>query len=119
MGLSNAELARVANAAYPAGAATQYVGYSTNGTSETGILTRTAVGTWNNAASANPALKANTVLLETAAATGAGTVTHFAIFSASTGGTQLSGWTALAAAQSLSVGAKLQWAVGDLEIAFS
>jgi hypothetical protein len=44
------------------------------------------------------------------------TVSHFAIFSASTGGTQRTDWTALTASKSLGTGDTATWAVGALKV---
>ena len=52
----------------------------------------------------------------TAAASGAGTISHFAIYSASTGGTQRTDWQALGVSRALTAGDKLEWAAGSLDI---
>ena len=51
-------------------------------------------------------------IVTSAAASGAVTVTHYAIYSASTGGTQRTDWQALSASKTLAIGDSLQWAVG-------
>lgn len=94
---------------------TDYAGYSINGTSEFSGVARTAV-TWAAATAANPSLKRNSGALTSAAATAAGTVTHFAVFSAATGGTQRTVWKALASSVPVNVGGRVSWAVGDLSI---
>lgn len=93
-----------------------YIAYSANGTSETGSLARTAVGSWSAATAANPSSKANAGALTTATATGAVTVTHFAVFSASTAGTQKTDWQALTASKTLAIGDAGTWAAGALAV---
>lgn len=112
-GLTNAESAATLDARFTTG---DYVAYSTNGTSEFAGLARTAIGTWAAATNADPSVKANGSALTSAAATGAGTVTHFAVFSASTAGTQRTDWTALASSRAVAVGDQITWAVGSLAI---
>jgi hypothetical protein len=100
---------------FPTSAAGTYIAYSTNGTSEFANLARTAIGAtgWAAATSADPSVKANNAVLTSAAVvTSGGTITHFALYSASTSGTQLLDWTALTASRALSVGDSLQWAIG-------
>lgn len=96
-GLTTAEAQATLDARFPTSGATDYIAWSINGTSEFGSLARTAVGAtgWAAATSADPSVKATANALTSAAASGSGTVTHFAIFSASTGGTQRTDWTAL------------------------
>ncbi len=55
-------------------------------------------------------------IVTSAAASGAVTVTHYAIYSASTGGTQRTDWQALSASKTLAIGDSLQWAVGACAI---
>lgn len=117
-GLTNAESAANLDARFPTTGATDHVAYSTNGTSETANLARTAIGStgWAAATVADPSVKANAAALTTAAATGAVTVTHFAIFTASTGGTQRTDWTALTASKTLATGDKLEHAAGAIAV---
>jgi len=117
-GLTNAESAATLDARFPTTGGTDYVAYSANGTSETGSLARTSVGAtgWASATVADPSVKANGTALTTAAASGSVTVSHFAIFSASTGGTQRTDWTALTASKSLGAGDTATWAVGALKV---
>lgn len=93
-----------------------FIAYSANGTSETASLARTAVAAWSAASAASPSAKQNTGALTSAGATGAVTVTHFAIFSASSGGTQKTDWTALAASKTLAISDVLQWPIGSLQV---
>ena len=104
--------------AFPTSAAGDYIAYSTNGTSEFAGLARTAVGAtgWAAATAATPSVKANNSLLTSAAASGAGTVTHFAIFSAASAGTQKIDWTALTASRTVAIGDKLEHAVGAIAV---
>lgn len=105
-GFTNAESAATLDARYPTSGAGDFVAYSTNGTSEWAGLTRTAVGAtgWAAATVADPSVKANADELVSAEATDAGTITHFAVYSASTGGSQRSDWTAVAASKTLAAG---------------
>lgn len=97
---------------------TDYIAYSENGSSETSNLARTSIGTW--AAGTNVSgtgTKANAGALESAAATGNATITHFAVFSASTSGTQKTDWTALTGgSKALTTGDKLSIASGALAV---
>lgn len=103
---------------HPTSANTQYVAYSANGTSETGSLARTAIGAtgWAAATGGSPSTKANAAAITTAAATGAVTVTHFAVFTASSAGEQITDWQALAASRALVAGDTATWAAGALAI---
>lgn len=117
-GLTNAESQATLDARFPTTGATDYIAYSTDGSSEFGDLARTAVGAtgWAAATSADPSVKANGGTLTSAAATGSGTVTHFAVFSASTGGTQRTDWTALGSSRAVASGDRLEWAAGALQV---
>lgn len=117
-GLTNAESQATLDARFPTTGGTDFVAWSTNGTSEFAGLTRTAVGAtgWAAATSADPSVKANAGSITTATATGAGIVSHYAIFSASSGGTQRTDWTALGASRAVVVGDQLQFAAGALQV---
>lgn len=117
-GMTQAEAQATLDARFPTTGGTDYVAYSANGTTETGSLARTAVGAtgWAAATAAQPSVKGNANVLTTAAATGAVTVTHFAIYSASSGGTQRTDWTALAASKTLAIGDKGEFAVNALQV---
>ncbi len=117
-GLTNAESAATLDARFPTTGATDYIAWSANGTSETGSLARTAIGAtgWASATNADPSVKANANALTSAAASAGVTVTHFAIFTASSGGTQRTDWTALAASRALSTGDQLTVASSALSI---
>ena len=118
-GLTNAEAQATLDARFPTTGATDHVAYSTNGTSEFANLARTAVGAtgWAAATAADPSVKANSAVLTSAAVTTAGgTVTHYAIYTASSGGTQRTDWTALASSKVLAVGDRVEWAVGALQV---
>jgi hypothetical protein len=109
------------DARFPTSGGSDWVAYSTNGTSEFAGLARTSVGAtgWAAATNADPSVKANANALTTAVATvasGGGGVTHFAIFTASTAGTQRTDWTALAAAKVVAIGDQLSWAAGALQV---
>lgn len=117
-GLTNAESVATLDARFPTTGGTDYIAYSTNGTSESGIFARTAVGAtgWAAATNADPSVKANGSSLTTAAAASGGTITHFAVYSASSGGTQRTDWTALTASRAVLTGDTLTWAVSALAI---
>lgn len=103
---------------HPTTGNTDHIAYSTNGTSEAAIIARTAIGAtgWAAATAATPSVKANNAALTSAAASGSGTVTHFAVFSASTAGTQKTDWQALSASRAVVSGDTLQWAIGAVAI---
>lgn len=117
-GLTTTESQATLDARFPTTGGTDYIAYSANGTTETASLARTAIGAtgWAAATAADPSVKANANLLTSAAATGAVVVSHFAIYSASTAGTQRTDWTTLTAARTLAIGDKLEWAVGAAQI---
>lgn len=104
---------------HPTSANGDYIAYSTNGTTEaTTVFARTAIGAtgWAAATAAQPSIKANNAILTSAAALAAGTVTHFAVYSASTAGTQKTDWTTLTASRTVAINDTLQWAIGALAI---
>ncbi|MDF2916006.1 MAG: hypothetical protein K0S70_223 [Microbacterium sp.] len=117
-GLTNAEAQATLDARFPTTGGTDYVAYSANGTSESGAVARTAVGAtgWAAATSADPSVKANANVLTSAAASSGATITHFAVYSASTAGTQRTDWTALASSRTVATGDTLSWAVGALQV---
>lgn len=117
-GMTNAESLATLDARFPTSGGTDYIAYSANGTSETGSLARTAIGAtgWAAATSADPSVKANANALTSAAASGSVTVSHFAIYSASTSGTQRTDWTALAASKALTTGDQLTHAIGAIAV---
>lgn len=117
-GLTNAESVATLDARFPTSGGTDYIAYSTNGTSEFAGMARTSIGAtgWAAATNADPSVKANNAALTSAAASSGGTVTHFAIFSASTGGTQRTDWTPLSSSRTVSTGDTLTWAIGALQV---
>jgi hypothetical protein len=117
-GFTNAYSAAVLDREFPTTGATDYIGFSTNGTSEFAGLARVAIGAtgWAAATVADPSVKANANVITTAAATSAGTVTHAAAFTASTGGTQKTDWQTLAASKTLAIGDFGQFAAGAVQI---
>jgi hypothetical protein len=117
-GLTNAESLATLDARFPTSGGTDYIAYSVNGTSEFAGLARTAIGAtgWAAATSADPSVKANANALTSAAASSGGTVSHFAIYSASTGGNQRTDWTALAASKTVATGDQLTHAVGAIAV---
>lgn len=117
-GLTNAVAASTLDTLFPTSGATDYIAYSTNGTTESGIFARTAIGAtgWAAATVADPSVKSNNAALTSAAAASGGTITHFAIYSASSGGTQRTDWTALTSSRTVVAGDTLTWAIGDLDV---
>jgi hypothetical protein len=103
---------------FPTTGGTDYIAYSANGTSETANLARTAIGAtgWAAATAATPSVKANANVLTSAAASGAVTVTHACIYSASTGGTQRTDWQALGTSRTLAIGDKLEFAASAFTV---
>lgn len=103
---------------HPTTGNTDHIAYSVNGTSEAAIIARTAIGAtgWAAATAATPSVKANSAALTSAAASGSGTITHYAVYSASTAGTQKTDWQALSASRAVVTGDTLQWAIGALQI---
>lgn len=117
-GLTNAESQATLDSRFPVTGATDHIAYSVNGTSEFAGLARTAIGAtgWAAATAADPSVKANANALTSAAASTGGTVTHFAIYSASTAGTQRTDWTALTASRAVLTGDQLTHAVGAIAV---
>lgn len=114
-GLTNAESVATLDARFPTSGGTDYIAYSENGTSETAKVARTAIGAtgWAAATNADPSVKANANALTSAAASAGGTQSHYAIFSASTGGTQRTDWTAFSnGSKVLATGDQITWAIG-------
>lgn len=103
---------------FPTSGATDHIAYSSNGTSEAATFARTAIGAtgWAAATAATPSVKANNAALTSAAASGTATITHFAIYSASTAGTQKTDWQALGTSRSVVAGDTLQWAIGAVQV---
>lgn len=117
-GLTTAESQATLDVRFPTTGGTDYIAYSTNGTSETGIMARTAVGAtgWAAATAADPSVKANANALTSAQASGAGTISHFSVYSASTGGTQRTDWTAVTTSKTVATGDTVTWAIGALQV---
>lgn len=103
---------------FPTTGGGDYIAWSANGTTESSALARTAIGAtgWSAATNADPSVKANANALTTAAASSGATITHFAIYSASTGGTQKTDWQALAASRAILTGDQLTVAVGACQV---
>lgn len=112
-GLTQARQQAILDAEFVSG---DFIAYSANGTSESGSLARTAVAAWSAATAATPSVKGNSGALTSAAASGAVTVTHFAVYSAVTAGTQKTDWTALSASKTLGTGDQLTWAINALQV---
>ena len=117
-GLTQARQVAILNTEFPNSGSTDHIAWSSNGTSESSALARTAIGAtgWATATSADPSVKANNSALTSAAASGSATITHFAIFSAASGGTQKTDWQALASSRAVVSGDTLQVAIGAIAI---
>lgn len=117
-GFSQAEQVATLDARFPTTGATDHIAYSANGTAESALIGRTPIGAtgWAGATAATPSVKANANALTSAASTGSGTITHFAVFSAATGGTQRTDWQALGTALPVVSGTTVQWAAGACQI---
>jgi hypothetical protein len=118
-GLTQARQQALLDSEFPTSASTDHVAYSTNGTSEAaGVMARTAIGAtgWAAATAASPSVKANNAALTSATAGSNGTITHFAIYSASSAGTQKTDWTALTASKAVVTGDQVSWAIGALAV---
>lgn len=123
MGLSIAESVATLDARFPTTGGADFIAYSANGTSESSAVARHAIGAtgWAAATSADPSVKANAAALTSPAATAKVTASHFAVFSAGTGGTQRTDWEPITkdgdpSPKTLEVGDTITWAVGKLKI---
>ena len=117
-GLTQSQQQVALDTIFPTSASTDHIAYSANGTTETGSVARTAIGAtgWAAATAATPSVKANNAALTSAAASGAVTVTHFAVYSASSSGTQKTDWQALSSSRTLASGDQLTWAIGACSV---
>ena len=117
-GLVTAECQTALDTLFPTTGATDYIQYSENGSTESANLTGTAIGAtgWAAATAADPSVKANNSVLTSADATGTGTITHFRIATAASGGTGRTDWTALDTSRALTSGDSVEWAIGACEI---
>lgn len=113
-GLTQALQQSTLDTLFPTTGATDHIAYSANGTSETGALARTPIGAtgWSAATAATPSVKANANALTSAAASTGATITHFAIYTAVSAGTQRTDWQALSASKTVTTGDQLTWAIG-------
>lgn len=104
----------ILDAAFPTGSTAHAVAWSIDGASAWSGMARTAIGSYAAATATNPSRKSNAAKLTSAAATSAGVVSHYATFTATSGGTQLSVWKPLSAPVSVALGGKLEVNAGDL-----
>jgi len=119
MGLTIAESQATLDARFPTSGGTDFIAYSVNGTSEWANLARTGVGAtgWSAATAADPSVKQNGGTLTSGTVTTAGgTVSHFAIYTAVTAGTQRTDWQAVNTARVLAIGDSLQWVANTCQI---
>lgn len=117
-GLTQAMQQQALDNVFPTTGSTDHVAYSANGTSETASLARTAIGAtgWAAATAATPSVKANNAALLSAGASAGVTVTHAAIYSAASGGTQKTDWQPLAASRVLAIGDKIDFGIGTIQV---
>ena len=89
--------------------------WSENGTSESASLAATAIAAWTASTNADPAHRVNTAAVDTAAASGACTITHYSVYD-SGGTTQKTDWTTLATPRTLAIGDKITIAAGAIDV---
>ena len=92
-----------------------HVCWSENGSTKSSNLAGTAIAAWDAATNADPAVRANTNAVDSAAASAGCTITHFAVYD-STETTQKTDWTALDSSRTLLSGDKLSIAAGAIEV---
>ena len=89
-GLTQARQQAILDAEFVSG---DYFMFSANGTSEATTVPRIPVGSWTGATAASPSSKGNTgALVGGAIITSPTTISHWAVISAATGGTQKTDW---------------------------
>lgn len=118
-GLTTALQQQVLDDVFPVAASTDHIAYSDDGVAEFAGLARTAVGAagWDAATGATPSVKQNNAELVSADATGAGTVTHWAVYDAAAAGVQKTDWTAFTnGPKVLAIGDSITWAAGSADI---
>jgi hypothetical protein len=117
-GYTQAEQQATLDARHPTSGNTDHIAYSTNGTTEFAGLARTPIGAtgWSAATAATPSVKGNANALTSAAASSGGTITHTAIYSALTAGTQRTDWTPAAASKTVAVGDQITHAANSVQI---
>ncbi len=113
-GFTQAQQQSILDSKFPTSAATTYIAYSVNGTSESGLVARTAIGAagWASATAATPSVKANNAALTSAAASGSGTISHWCLYDASTAGNQITDWQAFGTGLPVISGTTIAWAIG-------
>ena len=91
------------------------VAWSENGSSESSNLAATSIAAWDAATNADPAVRSNTSAVDSAAASGACTITHFAVYNS--GKTvQKTDWTAVTVQRTLALGDKVNIAAGEIDV---
>lgn len=103
---------------FPTSGSTDHVAFSENGTTESSSIARAAVGAtgWSAATVANPSVKTNGSVITSPAASGSGTITHFAVFSAASSGVQKTVWISLDESKTVSPGDRLEFDTSELVI---
>jgi hypothetical protein len=118
-GLTTAYQQQALDDVFPVAASTDHIAYSTDGATEFSGLARTAVGAagWDAATGATPSVKQNNTELVSDDATGAGTVSHWAVYDAAAAGNQKTDWTAFTnGSKVLAIGDSIVWAIGAADI---
>lgn len=113
-GLTQSQQQAALDFIFPTSDATDHIAYSANGASESGVMARTAIGAtgWAAATAATPSVKANANALTSATATAGATLTHYALYSASSDGIQKTDWKTLDNQRVLVIGDQVTWAIG-------
>jgi hypothetical protein len=122
MGASIVEAQAVLDQRFPLTGASDYIAYSTDGATEFTNLARTFVGAtgWSAATNADPSVKSNANVLTTATVvTAGGTITHFTLYTAASGGVRRLDWQALDNPRALAVGESMQWDVASLNVSLT
>jgi hypothetical protein len=122
MGASIVEAQAILDLRFPLTGASDYIAYSTDGATEFTNLARTFVGAtgWSAATAADPSVKSNANVLTTATVvTAGGTITHFTLFTAASGGVQRIDWQLLDNPRALAIGESFQWDIASLNIALT
>ncbi|HET8537638.1 MAG TPA: hypothetical protein VFL73_10715 [Solirubrobacteraceae bacterium] len=124
-GFTPAEQKATLDARFPTSGATDYIAFSTDGSTEAAsVMPRMAVGAtgWAAATAGDPAEKPNAAKLTTPAALATGTLTQWAVMSAASGGTQRTKWNVLkdstgaVKARAVAAGDTLTFEAGTLKV---
>ena len=124
-GFTTTEQKATLDARFPTTGGGDYIAFSTDGSTEAAsVMARVAVGAsgWAAATGGDPAEKPNAAKITTAAALAGGTLTHWAVMSASSGGTQRTKWnqlkdsTGVVKSRTVAAGDTLTFEAGTLKV---